>query len=339
VLPRRPAPSIAALVQDVVAGAPIARESAMARLAIAGERAEAHVIHALATADPRGRAALLGVIERLPTPRALAAAIDALRSTDATVATAAVAAVRPHLGADDPDLAARALDALIAAALSPTHAEAARLAALDALAAVGGDAVAGVHARLHDDASERVRRAVESPAGPSGAAAAQLDALAADPGRDPLIVQRLIGDAGGQVTLATLHRLVLALGHAARTAATDAERAGWSQALGAAHAALAARGSRLALVDLRDALERTPPERLGELVAAAAAIGDSGCLAPLAAAWTAAGDGPTRRRLAAAFAAIVAREGLTRRHAAVKDVIARFPKAAVPLLTAPTNQS
>jgi hypothetical protein len=334
-LPRRPAPSIAALVRDVVAGAPIAREAAMARLAIAGERAEAHVIHALADADARGKAALLGVIERLATPRALGAAIDALPSADATVATAAVAAVRPHLAAEDPDLAARALDALITAALSPAHAEAARLAALDALADVGGDAVAGVHARLHDDGSERVRRAVESAAGPSGAAAsAQLDALAADPGRDPLIVRRLIGDAGSQATLATLHRLVLAIGHSARTAATDGERAGWSQALGAAHAALAARGSRLALVDLRDALERTPPERLGELVGAAAAIGDATCLAPLAAAWTAAPDGATRPRLATAFAAIVAREGLTRRHAALKDVIARFPKAAVPLLTA-----
>jgi len=33
-----------------------------------------------------------------------------------------------------------------------------------------------------------------------------------------------------------------------------------------------------------------------------------------------------------AFSVIVAREGLTRRHAAVKDVIARWPHAAVELL-------
>ena len=124
---------------------------------------------------------------------------------------------------------------------------------------------------------------------------------------------------------------MLALGHRERTAGTDAERAGWTLALGAAHHALAARGSRLARVDLRDALERTPPERLGELVAAAEGVGDASCLAPLAAAWTA-GEGPTRARVAAAFTAIVTREGLTRRHAAVKDVIARWPHAAIELL-------
>ena len=66
-------------------------------------------------------------------------------------------------------------------------------------------------------------------------------------------------------------------------------------------------------------------------MAAAEAVGDAACLAPLAAAWTA-GEGPTRARIAAAFTAIVAREGLTRRHAAIKDVIARWPKAAVELL-------
>ena len=113
-------------------------------------------------------------------------------------------------------------------------------------------------------------------------------------------MQRLIGEAGSQGSLAALHQLVLALGHRERTAATDAERAGWTLALGAAHHALAARGSRLARLDLRDALERTPPERLGELVAAAEAVGDAACLAPLAAAWTA-GEGPTRARVAAAF--------------------------------------
>ena len=140
-----------------------------------------------------------------------------------------------------------------------------------------------------------------------------------------------IGEAGSQGSLAALHQLVLALGHRERTAATDAERAGWTLALGAAHHALAARGSRLARLDVRVALERSPPERLGELVAAAEAVGDAACLAPLAAAWTA-GEGPTRARVAAAFSAIMTREGLTRRHAAVKDVGTRWPQAAVELL-------
>ncbi|MEO5819260.1 MAG: hypothetical protein ABIT71_02040 [Vicinamibacteraceae bacterium] len=330
-LPRRPAPSIVALVHDVVDGAPIAREAAVARLAIAGARAEGVVIQALITAEPRARAALLGVLERWTTARALSAGIDCLAAADTTVATAAVAAVRPHLLSEDPDLAARALDALVSTSLDTGRAEAARLAAIDAIAGAGGGAE-DVLARLRDDPSDRIRRAVAG--GPDSArvaGAAQIEAVAADPGRDPLAVQRLIGEVGAQGSLSALHQLVLALAHAERTAATDGERAGWTGALGAAHAALAARGSRLARQDLRDALERTPPDRLGELVGAAEAIGDAGCLAPLAAAWTGAEEA-TRARVATAFAAIVAREGLGRRHAAVKDVLTRWPHAATELL-------
>jgi hypothetical protein len=332
-LPRRPAPSIAALVHDVVAGAPIAREAAVARLAIAGGRAEGLVIQALTAAEPAAQAALLGVLERWTTARALAASIDCLSAGDPTVATAAVAAVRPHLQSTDLDLAARALDALVTTSLDAGRSEAARLAAVDAVNDAGGSAVTAVHARLRDDPNERIRRAVASDAGPAGTAGAaqQIEALAADPGRDPLAVQRLIGEAGAQGSLAALHQLVMAIAHRERTAATDAERAGWTVALGAAHHALAVRGSRLATMDLRDALERTPPERLGELVAAAEAVGDASCLAPLAAAWTA-GEGPTRARVASAFAAIIARDGLSRRHAAVKDVLARWPHAAGELL-------
>lgn len=326
-LPRRTAPSIAALLHDVVDGAPIAREAAVARLAIAGTRAEGLVLQALAAADPRGQAALLGVLERLTSPRALDAGIALLSAADPTVATAAVGAVRAQLGAEDPDMASRALDALVSTSLDPARAEAARLAAIDALGDAGGDTAQALHARLHDDPNARVRRAVGDRAAPgSVAGAAQIEAMAADPGHDPLAVGRLLGEVGAQGSLAALHQLVLAVGHRERTAATDADRAGWTLALGAAHHALAARGSRLGRLDLRDALERTPPERLGELVAAAEAIGDASCLAPLAAAWTGA-EGSTRARIEAAFTTIVVRDRLTRRHAAIKDVIARWPQA------------
>jgi hypothetical protein len=145
---------------------------------------------------------------------------------------------------------------------------------------------------------------------------------------------RLLGEAGAETPLAVLHQLVLAIGHLERTA-LEADRGAWTRALGAAHRALAGRGSRLALLDLRDALERTPVERLGELITAAAAIGDAACLPPLAAAWSAADADPSaRERLAAAFAAVVARERVTRRHAVAKDVAARWPAAAAALLPA-----
>jgi len=333
--PRRSAPSLAALLTDVLDGGPVAREAAAARLAIAGERAEAAVLRALDGADAHGQAVLLGVLERLPSARALGAAIAHAASADATVASAAVAAVRAHLGSPDADAAARALDALIAVCLDATRPEATRLAALEALADLGEAGLGPVRRALADDPSDRIRKAVadDGDGPPAGAAVPRLEALAADPGHDPVIVQAVVGEAGGGATPATLHTLVQALDRRERAAATDAERAGWTLALAAAHHALARRASRLAVLELRDSLERTPPERLGELLAAADAVGDVRCLEPLARAWTAATPA-VRTRIAAAFAAIAARERLTRRHAAMKPIVERWPAAAVALVPA-----
>jgi hypothetical protein len=331
--PRRSAPSLAALLEDVVSGGPVAREAAAARLAIAGERAEAAVLRALDRADAHGQALLLGVLDRFPTPRALRAAVAHLASADATVASAAVSAVRVHLGAAVDDTAAIALDALVAACLDAARPETTRLAALEALADLGEAGLGPVRRVLAEDPSARIRKAVagDGDGPPAGAAVTRLEALAADPGHDPASVQALVGETGAAATLATLHTLVQALDRRERAAATDAERAGWTLALGAAHHTLAARSSRLAVLELRDALERTPPERLGELIAAAGAVGDTRCVEPLARAWTAAAPA-IRARIAPAFAAIVARERLTRRHAAAKVVVERWPAAAAALL-------
>ncbi|MGH9407892.1 MAG: hypothetical protein ACRD1V_00400, partial [Vicinamibacterales bacterium] len=111
-------------------------------------------------------------------------------------------------------------------------------------------------------------------------------------------------------------------------------REAWRAARGAAHQALAARGSRLALYDLRDSLlgsERLPVAFL----AALEEVGDASCLEPLAAAYESSsrsGDTWWRAHVAAAFRAIVEREGLTRRHAVMKRVLARSPQAASELM-------
>jgi hypothetical protein len=103
---------------------------------------------------------------------------------------------------------------------------------------------------------------------------------------------------------------------------------------GAAHQALAARNSRLALYDLRDSFltsERLPVAFL----AAIEEIGDAGCLEALAAAYeesSPSGDTWWREHLAAAFRAIVHREGLTRRHAAIKRALSRWPDATAELM-------
>ena len=103
---------------------------------------------------------------------------------------------------------------------------------------------------------------------------------------------------------------------------------------GAVHQALAARNSRLALYDLRDSL--LEPDRLPvAFLAALEEIGDATCLETLAAAYEASsrsGDAWWREHVAAAFRAIMQREGLTRRHAAVKRTMARWPDAAADLI-------
>ena len=88
-------------------------------------------------------------------------------------------------------------------------------------------------------------------------------------------------------------------------------------------------GVTLALYDLRDSL--LEPERLPvAFLAALEEIGDATCLEPLAAAYDASsrsGDAWWREHVAQAFRAIVHRDGLTRRHAAVKRALARWPEA------------
>jgi hypothetical protein len=102
------------------------------------------------------------------------------------------------------------------------------------------------------------------------------------------------------------------------------------------HQHLASRGSRLALYDLREALEgATGPLPVGFL-SAAAVIGDTSCLTPLARAWVESGhdDRWWRDHVAEAFGAIVAREALTRRHPALKLILERWPSAGVLVATA-----
>ena len=113
-----------------------------------------------------------------------------------------------------------------------------------------------------------------------------------------------------------------------------AVREQWRAVRGAVHQALAARNSRLALYDLRDSLlasDRLPIAFL----AAIEEIGDATCLETLAAAYEASSrssDTWLRQHLASAFRAIVQREALTRRHAALKRVLARWPDATAELM-------
>jgi hypothetical protein len=97
---------------------------------------------------------------------------------------------------------------------------------------------------------------------------------------------------------------------------------------GALHLALARRGSTVALYDLREALERAREPLHGDYLEAVALIGDGSMLEPLAVAFVEARGMDDadhwRRDLADTFHRVVKREGLTRRHAAVRRLRARF---------------
>ena len=116
-------------------------------------------------------------------------------------------------------------------------------------------------------------------------------------------------------------------------------RGQWEAARAAAHLVLARRGSRIALYDLRETIQRAREPLAMEFLAALDAIGDAASLEPLAKAYASAQDRWWRGHLAQAFRAIVRREGLTRRHAAVKRLHERDPALLKELWPGPAASS
>ena len=107
------------------------------------------------------------------------------------------------------------------------------------------------------------------------------------------------------------------------------KRDAWRAARGALHQALALRGSRLAIYDLRETLDETREPLPVSFLAALHVVGDESCVEPLARAFARTPDDPRwRHQLGAAFRAIASREKVTRRHAAFKRIAARWPEAA-----------
>jgi hypothetical protein len=147
----------------------------------------------------------------------------------------------------------------------------------------------------------------------------------------PDAVRRQLSERATTLSLGTLHRWVETIRQ--REAATQGQRQReWMGARATVHVALAQRGSRLGIYDLREALDAAVEPLPVEFLAAITMIGDASCLEPLAAAYLrtdpadATGSDWWHRHLSEAFQAIVAREGLTRRHALVKKIEKRWPQ-------------
>ena len=109
----------------------------------------------------------------------------------------------------------------------------------------------------------------------------------------------------------------------------DGRRADWRALRGSVHQVLALRGSRVALYDLRETLQSTAAELPPSFLAAVQLVGDASSLEAIAEAYDRSSPENARWRaqLASAFRAVAVRERITRRHALMKRILARWPDA------------
>lgn len=342
-MPIRPSSSaeIRRLIDALGADEEVARESAVARLAVIGPRAVEHLLQEFPTAAPRLRAGMLRAFEASGDARALPLARGALADTVPENVTAAIGVLRALLDSPQPAVARDALDAVVATALDTARPAGPRLAALEALRVLPADVREAVRKNLAEDSDPSVKSkaaaAGDGAASPAGAPDDETVWREAIAGTLPAAAARLkqaLSAKRGSARLTELQHLVDHV-RAREQRETGAERREeWRAVRGALHQALAARHSRLALYDLRDSL--LEPVRLPvAFLAALEEIGDVTCLETLAAAYDASsrsGDAWWREHVATAFRSIMLREGLTRRHAAVKRTMARWPEAAAELI-------
>ena len=193
------------------------------------------------------------------------------------------------------------LDALTGVALDPARPDAVRLAALDALSELPRDLVRPVLQQ------------------------AARDALAAGAVEDPIAAREWLAEHP-DASLSELHALATRIREHERREPAARVIQDWVVTRGAVHAALARRGSRVALYDLRESFDAAQSPLPLDFLTAVTAIGDMSCLEPLARAWTALPrEAWWRTRLSDAAADILRREKLTARTAVVKRLRAKYP--------------
>jgi HEAT repeat protein len=318
---------IETLVADLSSASTTTREAAIARLTVIGARAVARLVAVVeSSAAVVPKIAALRALEVIADARSLEPALRAIDDTDRTVAVAAIGVARsfvlgPH--------GAKAIDRLTGTALDRTRSEPIRVAALRALDVLDPSTVAPLLKSLANDPAPAVRAEATSHLA-GRLAISPLDALNAAAERDlpddARGLHQAIVDAGADVALGAMLRILERV--RAREASVPAgERGEWSAVRAAAHMALANRGSRLALYDLRESLEGTRQTLPVDFLAALMLVGNASCLEAIAGACTRLRDASWREQLAEAFRAIVKREGITRRHAAIKKIEKKWPLA------------
>jgi hypothetical protein len=314
---------VRALVGALLSDDEVRREGAVARLAVIGSRATERLLEAYeAAGDSSAKIAVLRALEPAADPRALPLASEALHH-GGDQAIAAVAVLKPFLEASDQAHATAALDALIEAALDPARERRLRLAAYSALQDIPADMLAKVTEALKID----VRTVAREDAAFYATIADAIEGKFPD---DPMQLRDALVARGGAAPLGGLQGLIDAVRVRERNAKTAARGAAWQQVRGAAHQALALRDSRVALYDLRETVAAADAPLPASFLSAMRSVGDATCIEPLAAALARAPEGNLwwRHQLASALRGIAKRERITKRHAAMKRALARWPHAA-----------
>ena len=273
---------------------PVRRETAIARLRVLGSRA----ITRLSTlvrhdASAATRAAALKALDGIDDPRIVGIAIQALHDTDGDVRVAAISALGGWVVREEGTLV---MDALVTIALERQQPSTVRIAALDALAQLPRDIVQPILEHT----------SVESTHADGDEAGDVQEWLTHHP----------------EAPLSALHALITHIRDREGREPQAARRREWLLARGAVHAALARRGSRVALYDLREAFDAAQAPLPLDFLTAVTTIGDASCLEPMARAWSTAPseDDWWRDRLSDAAADIVGRLALTGRNPVVKRV-------------------
>lgn len=307
----------------------VRREAAIARLAVIGPRAVDGLRRAYAASTDRDtKIAVLRALESAGDGRTVAVARDAI-TEGGDVAIAAAAALRGLLDSPHAPTGTDALDVLVATVLDPAVERRVRLAAFDALQGIPEGVRARVAEALQADPDPGLKaRALDVSRETAAADAVWQDALEGRLPDIPAIVRDVAHTRAAAAALSALQKMIDAVRTREGTV-TGAKRTEWQAVRGALHQALALRGSRVAVYDLRESLADTRGHLPSSFLAALHAVGDESCLEPLAAAYvrTPAGDARWKAQLAAAFRAIARRKRVTRRHTVVKRIAARWPEA------------
>ena len=341
---RSAAAEVEVLLADLCGTDAVARGTAEARLAVIGARAVPHLIVAFDRAtSPAAQVAVLKSLEATPDRRSAELGAEQLEaeSADPAVRAAAVSLLGAFLESAE---SARVLDSLTAFAIDAERPDVLRLLALDSIGRALPDVLGPIRARLADDPSATVR-AWASASASAGAPIIDprqaVETAAAGEPSDPRLLLELLPAGTADAPIPTLYRLIEVARNRETAAAGAVERGAWLAVRGAVHRALAARASRVAVYDLREAIARAVeplPEGFAE---AAGMVGDAACLESIAeqlARPTPALPPDARlrewhARLAAAGRAIAARERLTRRHAVMKKIARTAPAVAAELLS------